>query len=397
MFRTVGKPQQSAPHALINRPSYDPVTVCAKRSSLGRYSHPMLVPFNDLSRHMPKRQIMAAIERVVESGHFISGSAVEEFESSFAAFCNAQFCVGVSSGTDALQAALVAHAVGPSDEVITVSATFVATAAAIVHIGATPVFADIDPRSWTMDVDHAERLITERTRAIVPVHLYGRVAAIDELARLAHRHGLAIVADAAQAHGATAGLRPANVTMAFSFHPAKNLGALGDAGAVVTDDAAIADRVRELRNHGRPTGVTEHRAIGHNWRLDALQAAALTVKLPYLTRWNEHRRSAAARYGELLTAARVQRPDPGRAGEHVYHLYVVRHPRRDGLRAALATAGVETRVHYARPVHRIVAGPAVALPETDRLAEECLSLPMFPEITEREIDYTAEQVLRYCM
>lgn len=354
----------------------------------------MMVPFNDLSRHTPKQEIMAALERVVDSGHFIAGSAVEEFETAFAAACGARFCVGVSSGTTALQAGLLAHDVGPGDEVITVGATFVATAAAIVHTGATPVFADIDPRTWTMDADRVESLITPRTRAIVPVHLYGRVAPLGRLVALARARGLAIVVDGAQAHGVSTDPRSCGVTTTFSFHPAKNLGALGDAGAVVTDDPDVAERVRALRNHGRPTGAVEQHGIGHNWRLDTLQAAALTVKLPYLERWNDLRRAAAERYGRRLAAAPVQRPDPGREGEHVYHLYVIRHRERDRLREALQRAGVVSRVHYARPVHRIVPGPAPDLPETERLSSDCLSLPMFPGITDDEVDHVAEQVLR---
>lgn len=356
------------------------------------------VPFADLSRVAPTDAIHAAISEVIEDGRFVGGPAVALFEQEYARYCEAAHCVGVSSGTSALQAALQACGVGQGDEVITVSATFVATAAAIVTTGATPVFVDIDPVLRTCRPDLVRAAITPRTKAIVPVDYYGQPADIAPLRDIADEHGLVLVADSAQAHGATyRGRRVgslADVTC-FSFYPSKNLGALGDAGAVTTDDPVIAERIRELRNHGRSRDRDEHARIGQNWRLDTIQAAALRVKLSYLDSWNALRRRAAERYAELLAGSGLELPAVGLLAEHVYHLYVVRHPERDAIRLALAGHGIDARVHYPRPVHLMPIFQRYwsrSLPNTEALAAECLSLPMFPGITDAELHRVAAAV-----
>jgi dTDP-4-amino-4,6-dideoxygalactose transaminase len=359
------------------------------------------VPFNDLARVMPARKIIDAVCSVAKSARFIGGPFVTQFESDFAAYCDTRFCVGLSSGSSALQAALMAYDIGPGDEVITTSATFIATTAAIAHTGATPIFADINDTTLTLHPAELESAINSRTRAIVPVDLYGRVADMAAISDIASRNDLLVIEDAAQAHGAFyRGRRVgslADVTC-FSFHPAKNLGAIGDAGAVTTNDPAIAAKIQQLRNHGRPTNRSKQSSIGHNWRLDAIQAAVLSAKLPDLDEWNRIRRNAARHYDTLFAGSEFRTPDPGPPGEHVYHLYVIRHVRRDELRVALRQAGIITRVHYSRPTHRIMA-PRYArrpLPHAENLAAECLSLPLFPGITDAEIDHVAATTLRFC-
>jgi dTDP-4-amino-4,6-dideoxygalactose transaminase len=361
------------------------------------------VPFADLSRLAPTDRIRAAVDEVLEDGRFVGGPAVALFEQEFAQYCGTSHCVGVSSGTAALQAALQAYGVGRDDEVITVAATFVATAAAIVTIGAVPVFVDIDPVHRTCRPDLVRAAVTPRTKAIVPVDYYGHPADMTALREIADEYGLILVADGAQAHGATyRGRRVgslADVTC-FSFYPSKNLGALGDAGAVTTDDPVIAERIRQLRNHGRGQDRDDHARIGQNWRLDTIQAAALLVKLSCLDEWNALRREAARQYGQLLSDTEFELPAVDPRVEHAYHLYVVRHQRRDAVRLGLAERGVDTRVHYPCPVHlmpifrRYRTRP---LPDTEALAAECLSLPLFPGITEAELHRVAtavHQVLR---
>jgi dTDP-4-amino-4,6-dideoxygalactose transaminase len=361
---------------------------------------PCPVPFADLARLAPADEIVMAIQDLLADGRFVGGPVVTEFEREFASYCEVAHCVGTSSGTSALQAALLAVGAGPGDEVITVSATFVATAAAIVHTGATPVFVDIDPIRRTCDPDSVRAAITTRTRAIVPVDLYGHPTDLLPITRLAAEHGLAVVVDAAQAHGARyRGARVGSLADAtcFSFYPSKNLGALGDAGAVTTNNPLLADQVRELRDHGRGARRDTHNRIGHNWRLDALQAAVLRVKLRHLDNWNALRRDAAERYQRELAGTELCVPATTADAEHVFHLYVVRHPNRDALRTALARYGVDARVHYPAPVHREPAFQRYrprdrALPMAEALAAQCLSLPLFPGITEAEVDRVASVI-----
>ncbi|MFE6690201.1 DegT/DnrJ/EryC1/StrS family aminotransferase [Streptomyces sp. NPDC057743] len=356
------------------------------------------VPFNDLGRSALTDTLRAAVEEVIAAGDFIHGRAVNAFERQFAAHNGAAHCVGTSSGTSALQCALAAVGCGPGDEVVTVSATFVATAAAIVHTGAAPVFADIDPATRTIRPDQVRAAISARTRAIVPVHLYGHPADPGELAAIGAEYGIPVVADASHAHGATWEGRPAAQyadVSCFSFYPSKNLGAIGDAGALVTDDPDIARRARALRDHGRQDG--EVVTVGHNWRMDTLQAAALGAKLPHLDEWIASRQRAADGYRRLLADTGLALPAGSAEAGHAYHLYVVRHPERDALRAELARHGVDARVHYPRAVHDLAPFRAFrtapeGLPETEALARQCLSLPLFPGLTGEDIHTVAQAV-----
>jgi dTDP-4-amino-4,6-dideoxygalactose transaminase len=332
-----------------------------------------------------------AARRVLASGRFILGDELEAFESEFAAYCGATHAVGVASGTDALELALRATGVGPGDEVITVAHTFIATPLAISAAGATPVFVEVHEGDGLMDADAAAAAITSRTSAIVPVHLYGRCVPMAPLVALAKRHGLAIIEDAAQAHGAlTDGERRAGTVGdagAFSFYPTKNLGALGDAGAVVTSDARIAERLRLLRNYGKVVKY-EHAIAGRNSRLDELQAAVLRVKLPHLDAFNAARRAIARRYREEIShpGVRLLAHDLDR---DVLHQAVLYTQAREGLRDHLLDAGIATQIHYPIPCHRQAVyadRPYAPLPVTERLAAGVLSLPLFPELTDAQLD-----------
>jgi dTDP-4-amino-4,6-dideoxygalactose transaminase len=344
-----------------------------------------------------RQDIDAAIKRVIDAAAFILGPEVASFESAFARFVGSPEAVGVASGTAALHLALLACKVGPGDEVITTPHTFIATAEAISQTGATPVFADIDPETFTIDPAAVERAITPRTRAIMPVHLYGHPANMTPLLELAASRSIWVVEDAAQAHGAEFEGRPCGSIGAlagFSFYPGKNLGAFGDAGAVTGTDQAALRRVRKLRDHGRTTKY-EHDEIGFGERLDGLQAAILSVKLARLEAWNDARRRVARAYDELLADAPVVLPQRQPWATHAYHLYVIRAPRRDDLLAALDRAGIKAGVHYPIPLHRqpayrhLEAGP---FPETERAAAEVLSLPMHPHLSTTEIERVAETV-----
>ena len=358
-----------------------------------------IVPFNDLRpvQAMLGRALGAAAQRVLESGWYILGPELEAFEAGFAAYHGVRHAVGVANGTDAVELALRALGIGRGDEVITVSHTAVATVCAVERAGATPVLVDVDEATFTMDPAAAAAAVTPRTRAILPVHLYGHPADMTALAELAARHGLALVEDCAQAHGARWRGRLAG-TMghlgAFSFYPTKNLGACGDAGAVITDDPRLADRVRSLRNYGQRERY-HHVEPGQNSRLDELQAALLRVKLEHLDEHNAVRRRLAGEYSSRL--AGVVTPACRGEAEHVFHLYVVRHPRRDELRDALAAGGVQTLIHYPVPVH---LQPAYAhlghlpgsLPATERAARGVLSLPLFVGLESAAIARVADAV-----
>ncbi len=351
----------------------------------------MNVPFVDLRRRDAglRAELDEALAAVVDDGRYVGGPRVEAFERDFAAFCGAREAVGVASGTDAIELALRALGVGTGDEVITVANTCIPTVAGIEAAGATPVLVDADERTFTLDPGELDAATTTRTKAVVPVHLYGRCADMDAIADHARRHGLHVLEDAAQAHGTALDGRRAGTlgsAAAFSFYPTKNLGALGDAGAVVTNDEAVAAGVRELRSFGERRGGEAVRR-GSNSRLDPLQAAVLSVELPRLEAWNERRRGLAARYREELADV-VDVPDESTDGGHVHHLFVIRSPRRDELARELEQRGIGTLVHYPRAVHQHTAYRELARPgrldRSERLAREVLSLPLYPELTDDE-------------
>jgi dTDP-4-amino-4,6-dideoxygalactose transaminase len=352
----------------------------------------MTIPFRDLRREADEigARIEQAVDATIAGGQYIGGPIVESFEQEFARVCGFGFGVGVASGTDAIAIALRALGIGPGDEVITAANTCVPTVAGIALAGAVPVLADVDPRTLTLDPESARTAIGPRTRALVPVHLYGRSADMRPLVELAREHDLRVVEDAAQAHGLVPEVR--GDAAAFSFYPTKNIGALGDAGAVVTSDAAVAERARELRNYGFRDGAAMARS-GPS-RVDTLQAAILLAKLPLLERWNERRHALADHYAEALRDGPLELPAPG---AHVYHLYVVRSRERDALRERLRARGVETLVHYALPIHAHPAWRdlrrADSLRESEHGAAEVLSLPLYPQLRDDEAEAVVAAVL----
>jgi dTDP-4-amino-4,6-dideoxygalactose transaminase len=361
-----------------------------------------MIPFNDLrpayERHRAAYE--AAMRRVFARGWFVLGPEVEAFEVEFAAYHGAKHAIGVASGTDALELALRAAGLGPGDEAITVAHTAVATVCGIERAGARPVLVDIDPRSYTIDPRAVEAAITPRTRAIVPVHLYGQPADLPALVGIARRHDLCLIEDCAQAHGARHGGRLVGTLGdlgAFSFYPTKNLGAFGDGGAVLTDDAALAARLRRLRDYGQAERY-HHAERGVNSRLDELQAALLRVKLAHLDEHNAERRRLAACYLAGLCGVGLPRAVPDETtAEHVYHLFAVRHPERDRLRARLNALGVETFIHYPIPIHLQPAYAdlgyrAGSLPITERVAREVFSLPLFVGLGEGRLVRVMEAV-----
>ncbi len=366
----------------------------------------MRVPLIDIpaQNRSIENELREAVDEVVREGRFILGPAVERFEAEFARYIGTAHCVGVNNGTSALHMALLACGVGPGDEVITTPHTWISTAWAISYTGARPVFADIDSRSYTLDPAAVEHAITPRTKAILPVHLYGQGADMVALQRLASAHGLALVEDAAQAHGATVGGRRVGSFGAagcFSFYPAKNLGAFGEAGAVVTNDAAIAARIRRLRDHAQAQRH-EHVELGYNTRMEGLQGAVLAVKLRHLDRWNAMRSRHARRYAELLAGVEsLILPDESHACSHAWHLYVVQVSKgdRDALQNALAEARIATAVHYPTPVplqpaYAHLGHRAGDFPVAEAVMRRCLSLPMYPELTDEQLDYTARTIRR---
>jgi dTDP-4-amino-4,6-dideoxygalactose transaminase len=350
----------------------------------------MAVPFVDLrAQYLPIRdEVNAAIQRVIDRCEFTLGSEVAAFEAEFAAYCESTHGIGVNTGTSALHLALLAAGIGPGDEVITVPFTFVATVSAIVYTGAVPVFVDIDPRSFTIDVAAIEDAITERTKAILPVHLYGQPADMDPILDIAHRRGLLVIEDACQAHGALyKGRRAGSLgdIGCFSFYPGKNLGACGEAGMVVTDNAQYAKTVRMLRDWGAERKY-EHVLKGYNFRMEAIQGAVLRVKLRYLEGWTAARRAAAVRYGAAFAGSGVAVPEVMPYAGHVHHLYVIRAPRRQAWQETLTALGIQTGIHYPTPVHLLPAFADLGhsrgcFPHAERAAAEVLSLPMFPELT----------------
>ena len=346
-------------------------------------------------------QMLEAFQSIVKSGRFVLGQAVEEFESALARYCGAAGAVGVSSGTDALLVALMALQIGPGDEVITTPFTFFATAGSIARLGAVPVFVDIDADTFNIDPARIEQAIADRTKAIVPVHLYGLMADMDPIMQIARRHDLKVIEDVAQAigaqrEGATAGV--VGDVGCFSFYPTKSLSALGDAGACVTTGASLADRIRALRVHG-DTSRYCHEYIGGNFRIDALQAAMLSIKFPHLDDWNEARRRIADRYDALLDSLPIVTPYQPPQSRHVFCLYTIRVPdgRRDALAAHLASNGIGYGIHYAVPLHlqacfAYLGGKAGDFPIAEQAAGEILCLPMFPGLTEQQQDEVVRTV-----
>ena len=361
-----------------------------------------MIPLMDMAAQY--RSVAAPLEAAVlstlRSGRYALGPEVEAFERAFAAYCGAKHAVAVNTGTSALHLALLAAGIAPGDEVITTPATFVATVAAIRYAGATPVFVDIDPERWTLDPSKLEAAVSPRTRAIVPVHLHGRLADMAAIVAIARRHGLKVIEDAAQAHGAFRGEVGAGSfgdAGCFSFYPGKNLGACGEGGAVTTDDDAMAETMRRLRDWGQE-GRYNHVLEGFNYRMDAVQGAALRVKLQRLQSWTDARRRIAARYHALLDGSGIGLPAPSGPDDHSYHVFAVRTPARDRIRALMTTAGVETGLHYPRPVHLQPAYATLGygrgdLPEAEALASETLSLPMFPELSDAQVQQVAESLL----
>jgi dTDP-4-amino-4,6-dideoxygalactose transaminase len=352
------------------------------------------IPFVNLDRQYAaiKDEVATAIAQVLESKAFILGPYVQSFEAAFAEFQDAKHAIGCSSGTSAISLALEALGVGEGDEVVTVAHTFSASAGAIRHVGATPVFVDIEPAAYTMDVRALKSAVTKRTKAILPVHLYGTPCRMSEMVEFARAQGIAIVEDAAQAHGATqSGKNMGGFGNAatFSFYPGKNLGAYGDAGAIVTNDDALAERVRKLRDHGR-TSKYMHDVAGYNHRMDGIQGAVLSVKLKYLSKWNERRRAVAKRYDAALRPLGFKTVEPPADTVSAYHLYVVEVSNRDAVQKALSDVGIATGVHYPVPLHKQAAyrrwSAKVVLPVTERIAERILSLPICADISDAEQD-----------
>jgi dTDP-4-amino-4,6-dideoxygalactose transaminase len=362
----------------------------------------LMIPLIDMKvRHAPlKGEYLRAIGELIDSGRFVGGPGVDAFENEFATYCGVRFAVGVGSGTEALWLALLALGIGPGDEVITVPMTFAATVEAICMTGATPVFVDIDERTYTMDPAGLERAITDRTKAVVPVHLFGQVAEMDAISEIATAHGLRVVEDAAQAHGARyAGRMAGSLANAgcFSFYPGKNLGAFGDGGAVVTDDEGLALRIRMLGNHGQ-TVKNRHPVVGWNSRLDGIQAAVLSIKLRHLDEENRIRRNHAATYENGLAGLPgVIAPWIGNVERHVHHLHVIRVRQREELLNAFKREGIDHGIHYPVPIHlqgayHHLGYPRGSFPVSESCAEEFVSLPMYPEITSSQIHRVVETV-----
>lgn len=369
----------------------------------GSTETPIPIPLVDLrARYAARRELWGArVADVLASGRYIGGPEVAHFEQVFSSYLGTKHGVGVASGTDALRLALMALGVGPGDEVATVSLTFAATADAILSVGASPVFVDIDPRTYTMDPEKLRSVLGPRVKAVIPVHLYGQPADLDPILELCREYDIDLVEDAAQAHGAVyRGRRVGSIGKVgcFSFYPSKNLGAVGDGGFVATDDASLAEKVQILRNCGQASKY-DHVVVGMNSRLDAIQAAVLLCELPLLDAGNESRRRAAKSYSELLAeeAPWVDLPVSGGHTTHVFHIFPGLCQARDRLRERLSQNGVETGIHYPIPIHRQrsysrVAFRASSLNETERVSRMEVSLPIYPEITESQISRVVQVI-----
>ena len=378
----------------------------------------MNVPLLDLNaQHQPiRKDLLAAMERVLDKGDFILGAEVKRLEEQVAAYCHTQYAVGVSSGTDALLVAAMALGIGPGDEVITTAFSFFATSAIISRLGAKPVFVDIDSVTYNLDPGKIEKAITEKTRAIIPVHLYGQCADMDPVLALAAKHGINVIEDAAQAIGAEYrdGRRAGSMGKVgcLSFFPSKNLGAFGDGGMVVTNDEEVADKIRLLRiQGGRPKYF--HKVIGGNFRLDTLQASVLNIKLPYLDRWTAMRQQNAIRYEELIRHAELPEkvglclPQPVYRDHkvshyHIYNQFILRVPNRDGLRTFLSEKGIGTEIYYPMPLHlqecyKDLGYREGTLPVAEAACKETVGLPVFPELTQQQQEYVVEAIQAFYM
>ena len=362
----------------------------------------MIIPFVDLKAQYQtlKEDVHEAMKDVLESCAFAGGPFVERFENAFAEYCRCRFAVGLGSGTDALWLALTALDIGPGDEVVTVPNTFIATAEAVSYCGAKPVFVDVDESTFTMDAAKLSSAITDRTKAVIPVHLYGQTADMDPIMEIAKARGLYVIEDASQAHGARYKDRLAGSigdVGCFSFYPGKNLGAYGEAGAVTTNDERLAQKIRILRDHGQ-TEKYKHAYVGWNARMDGLQGAVLDVKLKHLPRWNEARRANAKIYDALLNESDgIVPPKEAPYALHVYHVYAVRIANRRAVKAHLENRGIRCAIHYPIPVHLTEAYRSLGLgegsfPVSERCANEVLSLPMFPELSKEQISRVAEEL-----
>uniref|UniRef100_C6E402 Glutamine--scyllo-inositol transaminase n=1 Tax=Geobacter sp. (strain M21) TaxID=443144 RepID=C6E402_GEOSM len=365
----------------------------------------MKVPFLNLKAQYDSiaHEVEQSIREVLSTCAFSGGPYVQKFEEEFASFCGCKWAVGVGSGTDALWLALLGLGVQPGNEVITVPNSFIATAEAISLCGAQPVFIDVGEESFTMNPALLEQAISPRTRAIIPVHLYGQTADMDAILAIADRHGIPVVEDACQAHGAEYKGRSAGsmgVAGCFSFYPGKNLGAYGEAGCVVTKDEELAKKLRMLRDHGQSQKYY-HQLVGINGRMDGIQGAVLSAKLKYLDSWNAFRRTHASFYQEALAEVRALKiPKEMPYAKHVYHVFAVRSPDREGLKQVLNASGVECGVHYPVPIHlqQAYAGRGEgegSFPVAERVAKELLSLPMFPELTAGQVSYICDQIKRF--
>ena len=359
------------------------------------------IPFLDLkAEYTPLRdEILSALDRVCEKSAFVQGEEIEAFEREFAEFCSTKHCVALSSGTAALHLGLLALGVQHGHEVITTPNTFIATAEAVTYCGARPVFVDIDPATANLDPTRIERAITPRTRAIIPVHLYGRPADMDPIREIAARRGIRILEDAAQAHGARYRSQPVGSlgnAAAFSFYPTKNLGAYGEGGALTTNDDQVAKFARAARSHGQ-TARYEHEFVGYNYRMQGFQGAVLRIKLRRLHQWTAKRREIAAEYRRLLLGARLNLPVDDSRDQCVYHQFVIYVQNRGSVIAQLADRGIETTVHYPKPVHLQCAYsslgyPPSTFPHTERACERVLSLPIYPTLTAEQINYVGNSV-----
>jgi dTDP-4-amino-4,6-dideoxygalactose transaminase len=357
------------------------------------------VPYLDLPAQMRplRKEIDAAIARTLDNCSFCLGPDVVQFEKDFARFCNAQQCVAFNSGTSALHVAMLLLDVGAGDEVITTPSTFVATSWAISYVGARPVFVDVDDATFNLNPAFVEKAITSRTKAVMPVHLYGHPADLDPLLKVCRDHDLPLVEDAAQAHGAKYKGKVVGTfgeVSGFSFYPGKNLGAYGEGGALVTNNAEFAARARSLREHGS-TQRYYHDEVGYNYRMEGIQGAVLGVKLKHLDKWTSERRRVAHRYHELLANTPLQLPIEAPYAESAYHLYVVRHPKRDDLKKHLEANKVGCALHYPLPLHlqkcyADLGYEEGAFPVAEKAARECLSLPIYPELTEEQIQRVVE-------
>lgn len=371
---------------------------------MSQVDHQRKVPFVDLVSQSNELadDVMLRIESVIRRADFVFGPEVEEFEQQFAEYIGAAHCIGVGNGTEALHLSLRAVGVGAGDEVITVANTFAASAFAIAYTGATPVFIDITTDDYNMDPNLLADALSPRTKAIVPVHLYGQPAEMDAITEFAEKHGLPIVEDACQAHGASYRGRAAGTISnagCFSFYPGKNLGAFGDGGAIVTNDDQLAEQLRLLRNYGQRV-KNEHTMLGYNSRLDTVQAAVLLVKLPLLDQWNHQRREAAGWYDEFLNQKQAPVAIPNHKGHvhHVYHLYVIQHDQRDALMDGLHERGVACGIHYPNPIchaqpFRATRKVPHQAPVTTRVAQRICSLPMYPGLSRDDIEYVVDQLV----